>query len=89
MKYLGQVEIERTEDVYEDTETGNVYKIITEKLYDSGIESAPVELMSEYTYSEIYIEIYQDSMMHPNNIYVEKDPGQVEQLLTKILGSEK
>jgi len=81
MKYIGQVEIERTEDIYEDTETGNVYKIITEKIYDSGIETAPD--------SEIYIEIYQDSMMHPNNIYVEKDPGQVEQLLTKILSSEK
>ncbi len=81
MKYLGQVEIERTEDIYEDTETGNVYKIVTEKIYDSGIETAPD--------SEIYIEIYQDSMMHPNNIYVEKDPGQVEQLLKKILSSEK
>ena len=81
MKYLGQVEIERTEDIYEDTETGNVYKIVSEKIYDSGIETAPD--------SEIYIEIYQDSMMHPNNIYVEKDPGQVEQLLKKILSSEK
>jgi len=81
MKYLGQVEIERTEDIYEDTETGNVYKIVTEKIYDSGIETVPD--------SEIYIEVYQGSIDNPNNIYVEKDPGQVEQLLTKILSSEK
>ena len=32
MKYIGQVEIERTEDIYEDTETGNVYKIVSEKI---------------------------------------------------------
>ena len=81
MKYLGHVEIERTEDIYEDTETGNIYKIVSEKTYDSGIETAPD--------SELYIEIYQDSMMHPNNLYVEKDPGQVELLLKKILSSEK
>ena len=81
MKYIGQVEIERTEDIYEDTETGNVYKIVSEKIYDSGIETAPD--------SEMYIEIYRDSMMHPNNLYVEKDPGLVEQLYKKILGGEK
>jgi hypothetical protein len=92
MKYLGQVEIERTEDIYEDTETGNVYKIVTEKTYDIGIESAPIEFNSrsyDTANSEIYIEIYQDSMMHPNSLYIEKDPGQVELLLKKILGSEK
>jgi hypothetical protein len=80
MKYIGQVEIERTDDIYEDLETGNVYKIVSEKIYDrqKGIWN-----------SEMYIEIYRDSMMHPNNLYVEKDPGLVEQLLTKILSSEK
>ena len=81
MKYLGQVEIERTEDIYEDMETGNVYKIVTEKIYDSGIETVPD--------SEIYIEVSQGSIDNPINVYIEKDPGQVEQLLTKILSSEK
>tara|TARA_R110002020_G_scaffold12438_2_gene45703 strand:+ start:340 stop:588 length:249 start_codon:yes stop_codon:yes gene_type:complete len=82
MKYLRQVKIERTEDIYEDTETANVYKIITERSYDSGIGIIAPD-------SEIYIEIYQDSMMHPNNLYIEKDPRQIELLLKKILGSEK
>jgi len=89
MKYLGQTKIKRTEDAYEDTETGNVYKIITEKTYDIGIESAPIELMSEYTYSEVYIEVYQGSIDNFNDTYVEKDPRQVEQLLKKILGGKK
>ena len=80
MKYIGQVEIERTEDIYEDLETGNVYKIVSEKIYDRH---------KSYWNSEMYIEIYRDSMMHPNNLYVEKDPGLVEQLYKKILGGEK
>ena len=80
MKYIGQVEIERTEDIYEDLETGNVYKIVSEKIYDRG---------KGIWNSEMYIEIYRDSMMHPNNLYVEKDPGLVEQLYKKILGGEK
>ena len=80
MKYLGHVEIERTEDIYEDLETGNVYKIVSEKTSLSG---------GPPTAYETYIEIYRDSMMHPNNLYVEKDPGLVEQLYKKILGGEK
>lgn len=91
MKYLGQTRIERTEDVYEDS-NGDVFKIITEKTYDIGIESAPTEFNSrsyDTVNSEVYVEVYQGSIDNLNDPYVEKDPRQVELLLKKILGGKK
>ena len=77
MELINRIKVDRTVEIYEDTITGTVYRIVTDEFFDH-----ENRIFKE---SDMYIEIEWNG----HDIETVRDPSRVEELLYEILSSEK
>ena len=77
MELINRINVDRTVEIYEDTSTGTVYRIVTDEFFDH-----ENRIFKE---SDMYIEIEWNG----HDLETVRDPNRVEELLYEILSSEK
>jgi len=77
MELINKIKVDRTVEIYEDTSSGTVYRIVTDEFFDH-----ENRIFKE---SDMYIEIEWNG----HDIETVRDPSRVEELLYEILSSEK
>ena len=77
MELINKIKVDRTVEIYEDTSSGTVYRIVTDEFFDH-----ENRIFKE---SDMYIEINRQC----HDIETVRDPSRVEELLYEILSSEK
>jgi len=77
MELINKIKVDRTVEIYEDTSTGTVYRIVTDEFFDH-----ENRIFKE---SDMYIEIEWNG----HDLETVRDPNRVEELLYEILSSEK